>query len=62
MARRHSFAELRARMSPEARAAAEAEAKRLDTEMNLAEAPRAIFLPAFARSISYESWSHFRYG
>jgi len=31
---RHSFAELRARMSPEARATAEVEAKRLDTKMD----------------------------
>jgi len=44
MAGRHSFAELRARMSPEARATAEAEANRLDTEMDLAEAPRALKL------------------
>jgi DNA-binding XRE family transcriptional regulator len=41
MAGRHSFAELRARMSPEAQAAAEAEATRLDEDMDLAEVRRA---------------------
>src|SRR5215470_12269153 len=42
MAGRHSFAELRARMTPEARAAAEA--AELDVEMNLAEVRRAMKL------------------
>lgn len=44
MAGRHSFAELRARMTPEARAAAEAAAAELDVEMNLAEVRRAMKL------------------
>jgi DNA-binding XRE family transcriptional regulator len=44
MAGRHSFAELRARMTPEARAAAEAAAVQLDTEMDLAEVRRAMKL------------------
>jgi DNA-binding XRE family transcriptional regulator len=44
MAGRHSFAELRARMSPEARAAADAAAAELDAEMNLAEVRRAMKL------------------
>jgi hypothetical protein len=44
MAGRHSFAELRTRMSPEAQAAAEAEAMRLEGEMNLAEIRRALKL------------------
>jgi DNA-binding transcriptional regulator YiaG len=41
MAGRHSFAELRARMTPQTRAKAEAQALRLDAEMNLAEVRRA---------------------
>lgn len=44
MAGRHSFAELRSRMTPQARAAAEAEAAQLDLEMNLAEVRRAMKL------------------
>ncbi len=44
MAGRHSFAELRARMSPEAQAMAEAEAMRLDEDMGLAEVRRAMKL------------------
>ena len=44
MAGRHSFAELRARMTPHARAKAEAQALRLDAEMNLAEVRRALKL------------------
>lgn len=44
MAGRHSFAQLRARMTPEARAEAEAEALRLEEEMNLAELRRALKL------------------
>jgi len=44
MTGRHSFAELRARMSPRARAAAEAQALRLDEEMGLAEVRRALQL------------------
>ena len=40
MAGRRSFAELRARVTPEARAKAEAEAVRLDEEMHLAEVLR----------------------
>jgi len=44
MAGRHSFAELRARMSPAAQAAAEAEASRLADEMDLAEVRRALKL------------------
>ena len=44
MAGRHSFAQLRARMTPEAQARAEAEALRLEEEMNLAEVRRALKL------------------
>ena len=44
MAGRHSFAELRARMKPEARAKAKAEALRLGEEMDLAEVRRALKL------------------
>ena len=44
MAGRHSFAELRARMSPEAKARADAEALRLGAEMDLAEVRRAMKL------------------
>ena len=44
MAGRRSFAELRARMAPEARAEAEALAAQLDAEMNLAEVRRALRL------------------
>ncbi len=44
MAGRHSFAELRARMTPEAREAAEAAAAELDVEMNLADVRRAMKL------------------
>jgi len=44
MAGRHSFAELRARMTPEARAAAEAAAMQLDAEMDLGEVRRAMKL------------------
>jgi len=44
MAGRHSFAALRARMSPEARAQAEAEQLRLREEMDLAEIRRALQL------------------
>lgn len=44
MAGRRSFAELRARMSPEAQAKAAAEAMRLDDEMDLAEVRRALKL------------------
>lgn len=44
MAGRHSFAELRARMTPEARAAAEVAAVHLDEEMDLAEVRRALKL------------------
>ena len=44
MAGRHSFAELRARMSPEAKARADAEALRLGEEMDLAEVRRAMKL------------------
>jgi DNA-binding XRE family transcriptional regulator len=44
MAGRRSFAELRARMSPEVRAKAEAEAQRLGEEMDLAEVRRALRL------------------
>jgi len=44
MAGRHSFAELRARMAPEAQAEAEAEAMRLGEEMDLAEVRRALKL------------------
>jgi len=44
MAGRHSFAQLRARMSPEARERAEIEAMRLASEMDLAELRRALKL------------------
>lgn len=44
MAGRHSFADLRARMSPEAQAKAEAEATQLGAEMDLAEVRRALKL------------------
>lgn len=44
MAGRHRFAELRARMSPEAQAQAEVEAQRLGEEMDLAEVRRALKL------------------
>ena len=44
MAGRRSFAELRARMSPKARAEAEAEAQRLNEEMDLSEVRRALKL------------------
>jgi len=44
MAGRRSFAELRARMSPEAQAAAADEAERLSEEMDLAEVRRALKL------------------
>ena len=44
MAGRHSFAELRARMSPEAQVKAQAEAQRLGEEMDLAEVRRALKL------------------
>jgi len=44
MAGRRSFAELRARMSPDAQAKAEAEALRLEVEMDLAEVRRALKL------------------
>src|SRR4051812_22097253 len=44
MAGRHSFAELRSRMTPAAQAAAEAEASRLAGAMNLAEVRKALRL------------------
>ena len=44
MAGRRSFAELRARMSPDARVKAETEAQRLGEEMELAEVRRALKL------------------
>jgi DNA-binding XRE family transcriptional regulator len=44
MAGRRSFAELRARLSPEARAKAEAEAQLIGAEMDLAEVRRALKL------------------
>lgn len=44
MAGRRSFAELRARLSPEAQARAEAEAQHLGEEMDLAEVRRALKL------------------
>lgn len=44
MAGRRAFAELRARMTPEAQAAADAEAQRLGYEMDLAELRRAMKL------------------
>lgn len=44
MAGRHSFAELRARMWPEAQVKAQAEAQRLGEEMDLAEVRRALKL------------------
>ena len=42
MAGRHSYADLRARMSPEAQSAADVEARRLGAEMDLAEVRRAL--------------------
>ncbi len=42
MAGRHSYADLRARMSPEAQAAAAVEAQQLGQEMDLAEVRRAL--------------------
>jgi transcriptional regulator with XRE-family HTH domain len=42
MTGRHSFAELRARMSPEAQEKAAAKALRLEAEMDLAEVRRAL--------------------
>ncbi|CAN7552216.1 XRE family transcriptional regulator [Rhizobium sp. LjRoot30] len=44
MTGRHSFAELRNRMTTEARSAAEAEALRLEDDMNLAELRKALKL------------------
>lgn len=44
MAGRHSFATLRARMTPEAQAEAEAEAARLGEQMDLAQVRRALKL------------------
>ncbi|OJU06499.1 MAG: transcriptional regulator [Rhizobium sp. 63-7] len=44
MSGRHSFAELRGRMTPEARAEAKAEALRLEDDMNLAELRKALKL------------------
>lgn len=44
MTGRHSFAELRAKMAPKARAKAEVEALRLAAEMDLAEVRRALRL------------------
>lgn len=44
MAGRHSFAELRARLSPEAQAQAEVAAQRLGEKMDLAEVRRALKL------------------
>ena len=44
MAGRHSFAKLRASMTPDAQAKAEAEALRLGEEMDLAEVRRALRL------------------
>jgi DNA-binding transcriptional regulator YiaG len=44
LAGRHSFAELRARMSPMAQAVAATEAQRIGDEMNLAEVRRALRL------------------
>jgi DNA-binding transcriptional regulator YiaG len=44
MAGRNSFAELRARMPAESQAMAEAEARRLDEQMDLAELRRALKL------------------
>jgi DNA-binding XRE family transcriptional regulator len=44
MAGRRSFAEIRARMSPEAQATAAAEAQRLGEEMDLADVRRALKL------------------
>jgi DNA-binding transcriptional regulator YiaG len=44
MTGRHSFAELRASMTPEAQAKAEAEAMRIGTAMDLAELRRALKL------------------
>lgn len=44
MTGRHSFAQLRARMSPEARAQSQAQAAALEEEMGLAELRRALKL------------------
>lgn len=44
MAGRHSFAELRSKMSPEAQAAEKTEARRLAVEMSLADVRRAMKL------------------
>lgn len=44
MTGRHSFAELRARMAPEAQAEAQAKALQMEEEMNLAEIRRALKL------------------
>ena len=44
MAGRHSFAELRSRMTPEAQAQAQAEALQIDTKMRLADVRRALKL------------------
>ena len=44
MAGRHSFAELRARMTTDAKAAVQVEAKRLDEELDLAEIRKAMRL------------------
>ena len=44
MTGRHSFAELRARMRPEAQAKAQSEALQMEEEMNLAEIRRALKL------------------
>ncbi|MCC6918685.1 MAG: XRE family transcriptional regulator [Alphaproteobacteria bacterium] len=44
MAGRHSFAQLRGRMSPQAQAKAATEAERLNEEMDLAEVRRAMKL------------------
>ncbi len=44
MAGRHSFAELRSRMTPEALAKSDVEARRLSEEMDLAEVRRAMKL------------------
>ncbi|MGA1801354.1 XRE family transcriptional regulator [Rhizobium sp. HT1-10] len=44
MAGRHSFADLRAKMSPEAKAAATIEETKLDAEMDLADLRRAMKL------------------
>lgn len=44
MSGRHSFAELRSRMKPEAQAEAKAESLRLEEDMNLAELRKALKL------------------